>query len=179
AINRKNFITGPDARFIGGRPFERVEDDNLGFAASVADRLRLDGHTDAVVLAVLVLTHLGIGLWVIEVGMRVEDVEHSGNGAVVDGLVGLICVHRFGVVMLDQRIDNGEGVERVSQGGLIAGRLSGDLLVNERTKDRAGSEKKAGGEESAAGAGSHRLWLPQRADRGAKLPSDTRPILTE
>ncbi len=68
----------------------------------LARGLGLDGHADAVVLAVLVLAHLGEGLGVVEVGVGVEDVEHARDGAVVDGLVGLVGGHRLGVVLLDE-----------------------------------------------------------------------------
>jgi len=51
---------------------------------------------------VLVLAHLGVGFWIVEIGVGVEDVKHAGDGAIVDGLVGLVGVERLGVVLLDQ-----------------------------------------------------------------------------
>ena len=84
--------------------------------------LRLDGHADAVVLAVLVFAHLREGLWIVEVGVGIEDVEHGRDGAVVDGFVGLVGGELFGVVLLDDGVDVGEAVERVAKGGLVAWR---------------------------------------------------------
>ena len=72
-------------------------------------RLRLDGHADAVVAAVLVFAHLGEGLGVVEVGVGIQGVEHARDGAVVDGLVGLVRVELLGVVLLDDGVDVGEG----------------------------------------------------------------------
>ena len=130
--------------------------------AAAGDGLRLDRHADAVVLAVLVFAHLGEGLWIVEVGVRIEDVEHARDGAVVDGLVGLVGGQLLRVVLLDEGVDAGEGVQAVTEGGLIRRGLGGDLLVDERTEKGAGCEEKGGGEECAAGAGSHGLGLPRR-----------------
>ena len=151
AVDGEDHVAGPDAGLEGGSAFKGIEDDDLGLA--VGGGLRLDGHADAVVLAVLVFAHLGVGLGVVEVGVRVEDVQHARDGAVVDGLVGLVGVHGLGVVLLDERVDVGEGVERVAQGGLVAGGLGGDLLVDERAEDGAGGEKECGGEEVRGGCG--------------------------
>ena len=103
-----------------GRAFEGGEDDDLGGAVFVG--LGLDAHADAVVLAVLVFAHLGEGLGVIEVGVGVQGVEHARDGAVVDGLVGLVGVQLVGVVLLDDGVDVGEGPEAVAQGGLVGWR---------------------------------------------------------
>jgi len=44
-------------------------------------------------------------------------VQHAGNSAVIDGLVG---VDRFGVVILDQRVDVGELLEAVFDVGIAS-----------------------------------------------------------
>ena len=128
AVDGENLVAWADAGFIGGGAFEGVEDYYFGFAAGGG--LWLDGHANAVVLAVLVLAHLGEGFGVVEVGVWIKDVEHAGDGTVVDGFVGLVGVEGLGVVLLDEGVDIGEGVERVAEGGLIAGRLGGDFLVD-------------------------------------------------
>ncbi len=114
AVDGEDLVAGADAGLIRGRAFEGVEDDDLGF--TVGGGLGLDGHANAVIFAVLVFAHLGEGLWIVEVGVWIEDVEHARDGSVVDGLVGLIGVERFGVVLFDQGVDAGEGMERVAEG---------------------------------------------------------------
>jgi len=119
AVDGENLVAGTNAGFVGGCSFEGIEDDDLGFA--VGRGLGLNGHADAVVFAVLVLAHLSEGLGVVKVRVGIEDVEHAGDGAVVDGLVGLVGIEGLGVVLLDERVDVGERVERVAQSGLIVG----------------------------------------------------------
>src|ERR1700737_1305649 len=82
AVNGKDFITGPNAGLVGGGPFKGIEDDDLRLTVAIGDGLGLDGHADAVVLAMLIFAHLGVGFWIVEVGMRVEDVEHARDGTV-------------------------------------------------------------------------------------------------
>jgi len=155
AVDGENLVAGADAGFIGRGTFEGIEDDDFGFAAGGG--LRLDGHADTIVLAVLILAHLSEGLGIVEVGVGIENVKHAGNGAVVDGLIGFVGVEGLGVVLLDKRVDVGKGVEGVAEGGLIAGGLGGDLLINEGADDGAGGKKNSGREESAVRAGSHGL----------------------
>ena len=66
---------------------------------------RPDGHTHAVILAVLFLAHQRVLFWIKEAGVRVEDMQHARNCAVVNGFVG---VHRLGVVLLDDAVDLGK-----------------------------------------------------------------------
>jgi len=154
-VNGDDFIAGADAGFIRWSSFEGIEDDDLNLAAG--GWLGLNGHADAVVLAVLVLAHLGKSFGVVEVRMGIEDVKHAWNRAIVDSLVGLVRVEGFCVVLLDQGIDVGEGVEGVAQGGLITSGLGGNLLVDEGADDGAGCQKDGSGEECATSAGSHGL----------------------
>jgi len=105
-------------------------------------------------------------------------VKHAGDRAVVDCFVCLVGVEGLGVVLFDQRVDIGEGVEGVAQGGLVAGGLGDDLLVDEGADDGAGGQKNGSGEECAASTGSHGLGLPQTGwRRRLKMRWDRRPIL--
>ena len=164
AIDGHDDVAGANAGPVGGGALEGREDDDVDDAGFVG--LGLDGHADAVVLAVLVFAHLGEGLWVVEVGVGVEDVEHPGDSAVVDGAVDFIGVEGLGVVLLDEGVDVGELVEGVAQGGFVGGGLGGDLLVDERADEGAGGQEKGDGEESATGTGGHLLGLPQGASGG-------------
>ena len=56
----------------------------------------------------LVLPHLGIGLRVVEVRVRVENMQHPRNGAVVNNLVDLVAVELVGVVVFHDGVDVGE-----------------------------------------------------------------------
>ena len=117
AVDGEDDVAGPDAGFVGRACLQRGRGRRSWFV-----RLRLDRHADAVVLAVLVFAHLREGLGVVEVGVGIEHVEHAGDGAVVDGLVDLVGVEVLGVVLLDDGVDIGEGVQGVAQGGLVAWR---------------------------------------------------------
>jgi hypothetical protein len=75
-----------------------------------------DYHADAVILAALVFAQESELARVKEIGVRVEHTEHAGDGALVDGLVG---VDRLGVVGLDDGKDAGE----VADGSLIVVRV--------------------------------------------------------
>ena len=140
-----------------------VEDEDLHGAI---DELGLDGHADAVVAAVLVLAHLRVGLWIVEVGVRVERVEHAGDGAVVDGLVGVVGVHLLGVVGLDDGVDAGEGFEGVAQGGLIRGGLGGDLGQDEGAGDAAGDNEGCDGKDCATWVHGHLVRCPRNGEAG-------------
>jgi hypothetical protein len=98
AVHRVDDVAGMDAGPEGGRALGGIDDINLVV-------LLLDGHAHAVIVAVLLLAHLGVGLGVVEVGVRVEHPQHSRNRPVVDGQVGLVAGDRLGVVLLHQRID--------------------------------------------------------------------------
>lgn len=148
-------VAGADAGLDGRRAVKGGEDDDLGGSFLVG--LGLNLHADAVVLAVLVFAHLGEGLGVVEVGVGVEDVEHAGDGPVVDGLVGLLGVELICIILLDEGVDVGEGMEGVAEGGLVGGGLGGDLLADDGADDGAGGEEDGSGEESASGTDGHEL----------------------
>ena len=154
-VDRKDQVSGADSGFVGGRSLERGEHDDVGHSSLI--QLGLDGHANAVVLAMLLLAHLGEGLGVVKVGVRVEGVQHAGDGAVVDGLVDFVLVQGLCVVLLDQAVDVGELVQGVAQGGLVGCGLCGDLVADEGAGEGAACQKEGDGEESAAGAWGHRL----------------------
>ena len=72
----------------------------------------------------LLLAHLGVGLGVVEVRVRVQHPQHPWNGAVVDGQIGLVAVDGLGVVLLHHRVDVGEGLQAVAELALVGRRLS-------------------------------------------------------
>ena len=142
--------------------------------------LLLDDHADAVVVAALVFAHLGVGLGIVEVGVRVEHAQHAGDGAVVDGGVGLVAVDGLGVVLLHQGVDVGKGLEAVADLALVLRGLRPDLALHHAAHNGADGEEDEEGEKCPAGAGSHRrkeppdsrcarrLGGPRKADPGLK-----------
>ena len=129
AVNRHNDVAGAYARLEGRRPLKGREHHHVDDAVLV--RLRLDGHANAVVVSVLIFAHLGEGLGVVEIGVRVQHMQHAGDGAVVDGLVNLVLVQRLGVVLLDDGVDVGELAQRIAECGLVGGRLRRDFLADQ------------------------------------------------
>jgi hypothetical protein len=75
-------------------------------------------HADAIILAALIFAKQGELAGIKEIRVRVKHPEHAGDGALVDGLVG---VDRLGVIGLDDGQDAGE----VADGGLIVVRVGG------------------------------------------------------
>ena len=162
AVDRNDLVAGPDAGLERRRAFKGEEHED---AQGTVHQLRLDGHADAVVAAVLLFAHLRVCLRIVEVGMGVERVQHARDGSIVDGLVAAVGVHLFGVVLLYDGVDGGEGLERVAQGGLVGRGLRRHPLADDGAEDAAGGEKKRNGKESASGAWGHRLQIPR--GRGA------------
>src|SRR5579875_3779640 len=72
---------------------------------------RPDLHAHAVIFTALLLAQGGIGLRVEKVGVRVKYAQHAGDGAVIDGLVG---IDLLGVVLLDDAIDVAERAQAVA-----------------------------------------------------------------
>ena len=99
-------VAGTNAGAVGWRSLKRKDHNDL---LRGADSLRLDRHSDAVVLAVLVFAHLRVGLGVVEAGVRIEGAQHSRDRAVVNHLAGLVAGQRIGVVLRDDVVDTGEG----------------------------------------------------------------------
>ncbi len=92
--------------------------------------------------------------------VRVEHPQHAGNGAVVDGGVGLVARDGLGVVLLHQRVDVGEGLQAVAKLALVLRRLGAHPALQERAGNGADGEKDDEAEKCAAGAGSHRRKEP-------------------
>ena len=108
AVYRDDHVPRMNAGFIGRRAGEGKDHDDFIVARS-------HRHPDAVVFAALVLAHQGIRLGIEEIRMRIERVQHPGNRTVVDGLVG---IHRFGIIVLDEGIDIGELLQAVLDVGV-------------------------------------------------------------
>ena len=153
AVYRIDNVAGMDAGAEGGRSLGGIDDVDLAV-------LLLDGHADAVVLAVLLLAHLGVCLGIKEVGVRIKDAQHPRNRPVVDCSVSLFAVDRLGVVLLHQRIDVGEGFEAVAQLAFVSRGLCSHLALQEAAHEGADGKKEDHGKEGAAGARRHRRANP-------------------
>ena len=102
-VDRDDHVARMNAGLVGGRSGKRKNHDHFIIA-------RTNGHTHAVIFAALVFAHQRVRLGIEEIRVRIERVQHARNRPVVDGL---IRVHRFGVVVLNQRIDVGELLQAV------------------------------------------------------------------
>jgi hypothetical protein len=71
----------------------------------------------------------------------VEDAQHAGNRAVVDHLVGLVAAEGLRVVFFNQAVDAGEGLEVVTEGGLIGAGLRADFLADEHAGQTTGGKE--------------------------------------
>ncbi len=124
------------AQIVGGLAIHR-DDDVAGAHACPRSRssrqrrdhndmvvARADGHAHAVVFALLRFFELGELLGIKEGGMRVEHVQHAGDGAVEDGLVG---IHLLGVVLLDDVIHFGELLQAAADLRVGGEPAAGDL----------------------------------------------------
>src|SRR5205814_6288963 len=122
---------------------------------------RPDGHADAVVLAALVFAEERVRLGIKEVGVRIEDVQHAGDGAVVDRLIG---IHRLGIVLLDYAVNVSELAQAVAHIGVAAGRgRRSDLLPEQHAEKATGDENKNNQEERATRTTDHLLFPSLRA----------------
>jgi hypothetical protein len=74
--------------------------------------------------------------------------QHARDGAVVDGLVG---VHGFGVIVLDEGVDVGELLKAILDLGVAGdGRLLAGTLGEQNAQKSASKEKKNYQEERSA-----------------------------
>jgi hypothetical protein len=71
----------------------------------------------------------------------IEDVQHVGNGTVVNGGVDPVLRHGLGVVLLDDAIDVGELFHTIPQRGLVARGLSSNISVEKSACDSADDQK--------------------------------------
>ena len=148
AVDRRDDVAGTDAGAERRRAFIRRDDVDLVV-------LLLDHHADAVVVAALIFAHLGVGLGIVEIRVRIEDAQHAGNGAVVDGRVGLVALDGLGVVLLDHRVDVGERLQAVANLAFILRRLGSHPALQKGAGDGAHGEKDDKAEKCPAGGGSH------------------------
>ena len=102
------------------------------------------GHANAIVAALLLFLETGVLLGIEEIRVRVEDAEHIGNRAIVDGFVG---VDRSGVIMFDYRKNLGEAavgvLEIAGAGASGTNRTAVKAAGNGRNSENADKKEKA------------------------------------
>ena len=172
AVDRGDLVAGMNAGAERGRVLIGSDDVDLALAIPVI--LLLDDHADAVVVAALIFAQAGIGLGIVEVRVRVKDLQHAGDGAVVDGVVGLVRGDGLGVVLLDKRVDVSEGFQAVAKLTLILRGLSANAALEKSAGHGADGEEESDGKEGAAGAGSHRRTKPPDGKCAGRLGADFR-----
>jgi hypothetical protein len=77
----------------------------------------------------------------------IENAEHAGDSAVVDGLIGFLANEGVGVVLLDDGVDVGEVVEAIAEGGFVRGRLGAEARAEQSAEEGAEPKKKDHGGE--------------------------------
>ena len=163
AVDGEDDVAGPDAGLIGRACLRRGRGRRLGLAVLIG--LRLDAHADAVVAAMLVFAHLGEGLGIVEIGVRIEGVEHARDGAVVDGLVGLVggrAARRSSARRWSRRLVKSCRESR-SVDSSEADWAATLALIREPSTAQV-PRKRDDGEKSAAGAGCHVLGYLRKND---------------
>ena len=134
--------------------------------------LRLNQHADAIVFAVLVFPHLGVGFGVVKAGMWIEDSQHPGNGPVVNGLARFISRQWLGIVLFDQVVDVGERTQIVAQRRFIGARLRAQPLADDGAEKTTNHKKEENREQKPTCAGSHNagiLRVRRRREQGPLL----------
>ena len=149
AVDGDNLIAGVNAGAEGRRALIGREDVDLII-------LLLDHHAHAIVMAALVFAKARISLGIVEVGVRVEHLQHAGDGPVVDGVIGLVRRDGLGIVLFDERVDVRKVLEAVAELALILRGLRAHATLQDGAGQRAHSKEEDDGEECAASAGSHR-----------------------
>src|SRR5271167_4207270 len=148
AVDRDDDVSGANAGAISGRARKGRNDDD--FVVTRPDR-----HADAVILAALILAQKGVRLGIKKVRVRIEHMQHAGNGAVINGFVG---VHRLGIVLLHQAVHVGELAQAVTNVGIAAGSCSRvDLLSEDHAEESAGDKDESYKEECATRTTGHLL----------------------
>ena len=145
AVDRDNHVAGMNAGLVGRRSDEREDDDDFVVA-------RANGHAHAVVLAALFFAQQRIRLGIEEVGMRVERVQHSRDGPVVDGLVS---IDRFGVIVFHHLVNLGELLQAVLDISISAGRHHGASLREQHAQATTGYENEDDEKERTTRTTSH------------------------
>src|SRR5262249_5341599 len=110
AVDGQNRVAGAQPGLVSRSSHERRYHNDLVVA-------RGNLHAYAVVFPALLFAQQRVRLRIKEVGMRIEHVQHSGNGPVVNGLVG---IYRLSVVLLDQAVDLGKLLQAVTDVSLRA-----------------------------------------------------------
>src|SRR4029077_20761005 len=106
-----NNIAGTYAGFCRGRTGHGSQHDRMIF-------LGADVHPYAVVFSALIFTQKRVLAWVEKSGMRIEHPQHSGNGTLVERVVGV-----YGKRIL--LLDDGENLGETLNGVLQIGRSRG------------------------------------------------------
>ncbi len=130
SVNGGDDVAGTNARAVGGRAGKGRDHDDFVIA-------RADRHADAVILAALLFARVRIRLWIKEIRVRVELVQHARNGAVVDGFVG---VHGVGVVLSTVSYTSVNCLKLSRTSESVLGVAGGDLLGKKHAKQAEQSE---------------------------------------
>src|SRR6266700_801878 len=104
AVDGNDYVSGAQTGFVGRSAGERSHNNDLVIAWR-------NLHAHAVILAALLFAHQRVRLGIKEIRVRIEDVKHARDGAVV---YGFVSVDRFGVILLHQAIDLGELTQTVT-----------------------------------------------------------------
>src|SRR5579864_1069247 len=131
AIHRRDNVAGMNARPVRWASREWRDDDDLIVA-------RPDRHSHTVVLAALIFAQQRIRFRIEEIGVRIEHVQHAGNGAVVNRF---IRAYRFGIILLDDVIDLGELLQALTDIGVAVVRGCGVFLGKDHSQESAKGQK--------------------------------------
>ena len=113
---------------------------------------RTDLHAHAVILAALIFFQQRIGFRIKKIGVRIEHMQHAGNGPVVDRLIG---VDRLGVVRLDNAVDFGKFLQAVTNVVVGTGRNGGVFLREQHAQKSASCKKQDDYNEAATRTAGH------------------------
>lgn len=164
AIDRDDDVAGVDASAESRAAKERRHHNHFIVAGA-------DCHADAVVFTVLLFSHERILLRIEEAGMRIEDVQHAWNSAVIDGLIG---IDRFGVILLDDAVDLGEATEAGADVGYgVGGGASVRLLGKDDAQETAGRKYYEDEEQRKSGTVRHLKYPQEKGPKSALGPSHT------
>ena len=131
AVHRNNDVSGMNSRTVG-RCSNKWRDDNH-LVVSRADR-----HSHAVVLPALIFPQQRIGLWIEEIRVRIEHVQHAGNRAVVNRFIG---VYRLGIILLDDVIDLCELLQALTDIGVAVVRRGRIFLGENHSQETTRRQK--------------------------------------
>src|SRR6202142_4670285 len=109
AVNRADDVAGMNAGAIRWSTSERRNDDD----AIIPRPYR---HTHAVIFSALIFAQQRVRLGIEEIRVRIQHMQHAGDGAVVNRLVR---IHRLGIILLDYVIDLGELLQALGDIGVV------------------------------------------------------------